>query len=76
MAELSRQARRMDQDMPKLRLTHLGKWVVYFDGEVLAEGTTAGEALDKLSSTHRGRAMVVRFVGAEDERDDMGGPKE
>ena len=76
LSDLSRQAGRMDQDMPKLRLAHLGKWVVYFDGEVLAEGPTAGEALDKLSSTHRGKAMVVRFVGAEDERDDMGGPKE
>jgi hypothetical protein len=74
--ELRRQAARMDQDMARLRLTHGGRFVVYSDGEVLADGSALEEVLSWLSTDPRRKPVVVRFISLCDEAEHMGGPRE
>ena len=69
------QARLLDGQMAHLAKRHEGKFVVFHDGEVLASGGTAEEALAQIPSDSRPLPFVIRFISTRPDREFMGGPK-
>ncbi|MBM4034061.1 MAG: hypothetical protein FJ291_20095 [Planctomycetes bacterium] len=69
------QAILLDSQMEDLATRYEGKWVVFYDGNVLASGKTDEEALSQLSAEQRALPFVSRLIVLHDEPCYMGGPK-
>ncbi len=69
------QSRLLDAQMQSLAKTYQGKWVVFYDGRVLASGETIEEAISHIRDDERGLPFVIELVDADAEPIDMGGPK-
>ena len=73
-AEIKGQAALLDNDMPNMRTKYLGKTIVYFNHEALANGNNIEEVIQRIPKDKLNLPFVIRLI-TESNEDFMGGLK-